>query len=249
MGLRSRYNSQDVFITTHLGLGDHILCNGLYKELAKSSRRCLIPVRDSNLVSVSQMLYESANIELVTYPPGFERPLIYSHRDHLQNSGVRIINLGYFGKNFMSGRGKTRFDEDFYAQAELNFDLRWENFSYQRNEKAEEELYETLGAGKGPYIFLHEDLLRNFRIKREYLAPDLRIIQPIANHKDFRFFDYRLIIERASEIHVIESSFCAYIESLGLRGNKFAHRYARPEASGDFRHEFTYRSDWTVYTR
>ena len=69
---------------------------------------------------------------------------------------------------------------------------------------------------------------------------------PIEKNK-FSFFDYLKIIENASEIHCIESSFAALIESLEYSIPKYAHRYARPEAKNDFRHEFTYRSNWHVY--
>jgi hypothetical protein len=55
-----------------------------------------------------------------------------------------------------------------------------------------------------------------------------------------------MIIENAEEIHCIESSFSAYIDNLMLGNLKFAHRYARPEARDDFKHEFTYKAYWKI---
>lgn len=239
-------NKSDTYITTHLGLGDHILCNGLYRSIAKQSRRCFIPVRESNLQSLNDMLYDVINIELVSYPASFEKQLIESHVNYLTEQGVNILNLGYFGKNFMDFR-RLRFDENFYDQANVPFRERWDGFYYPRNLAREDELFSNLGCNEGPYIFLHEDVSRNFTINRKYIDPTIRIIEPNPRVEASNFFNYRKVFENAQEIHVIESSFCAFIESLNLPLKKFAHRYARPEASGDYCHEFTYKSDWTVY--
>jgi hypothetical protein len=84
-------------------------------------------------------------------------------------------------------------------------------------------------------------------VRRDLIPPNLRIIKPDISLKEFNFFDYTMIIENSKEIHCIESSFAALIESIPLRVPKFAHRYARPEATSDFRHEFTYRSSWGIY--
>jgi hypothetical protein len=58
--------------------------------------------------------------------------------------------------------------------------------------------------------------------------------------------DYRLIIENALEIHCIESSFSVFVDNLLLDNLKVAHRYARPEARDDFKHEFTYMAQWKI---
>ena len=67
------------------------------------------------------------------------------------------------------------------------------------------------------------------------------------NMKEFNLVDYTKIIENAKEIHVIESSFAAYIESLPLDIPLYAHRYSRGHALNDFRHEFTYKKPWVIF--
>jgi AraC-like DNA-binding protein len=144
-----------------------------------------------------------------------------------------------------------RFDENFYSQLNLSFLKRWEKFFVPRVSDKEDEVYNLLvndEAKKNGYIFLHEDRERSFVIDRKLLPQDVLIIEPKQNIKDINFFDYLKIIENADQIHCIESSFAALIESLGLNSKpKFAHRYARPEAFYDYKHEFTYRTEWTIY--
>ena len=72
------------------------------------------------------------------------------------------------------------------------------------------------------------------------------IIEPLSNKSKFTVFNYIKILESAEQIHCIESSFAALIESIEIKANLFAHRYARPEAKNDYKHEFTYKKDWQI---
>jgi hypothetical protein len=101
------------------------------------------------------------------------------------------------------------------------------------------------GAILGP-IYLHEDKNREFVINRKRIDSKLKIVEPVTGLSQFSLFDYRKVLEEASEIHLIESSFAAFAESIDLTQKLYAHRYARGHALYDFRHEFTYRSNWNV---
>jgi hypothetical protein len=140
-----------------------------------------------------------------------------------------------------------RFDHNFYHQAGVDFECRWTSFSAPRDIEKEEELFRLLNCGEAPYLFVHEDERRKFVINRKLLPGGLRIIEPTADHTIYNLIDYRKVIEHACEIHVIESSFAAYIESLTSTGPLFAHRYARPETYHDYRYEFTYKKLWKIF--
>ena len=234
-----------LFIANHLGLGDHILCNGLYREIAKNFEVCVVPIRKSNAQAMSHMLGDLKSMRIIAYPDEYAVPMLKSHRLYLQSIGYSTLDLGYFGANFLT-TGDIRFDENFYKQAGIPFDLRWSNFSFERNIDRETELLNRLDCASGEYIFLHEDVSRGYTIDRSRIRSQHRIVQPNPTMTEFSFFDYLSVIENASEIHTIESSFAALIESVGMTTPKFAHRYSRPQASSDFGHEFTYKSDWQI---
>jgi hypothetical protein len=41
--------------------------------------------------------------------------------------------------------------------------------------------------------------------------------------------------------------FAAFVDSLPeTTAKKFAHRYARPEAKSDYKHEFSYKCNWNI---
>ena len=93
---------------------------------------------------------------------------------------------------------------------------------------------------------MHEDASRDFTIDRNLIGTDLPIVTP-DSESSFLLTNYAAVIENATEVHCIESSFSALVESLNPQGKKFAHRYARPEAKNDYRYEYTYKSEWSVF--
>ena len=189
------------------------------------------------------MLKDVSNIQIVSY--GSELMLL-AHRNLLQKCGYDVLNLGSYGSNWLNDKNR-RFDGNYYDQAGLSLECRWNSFRYVRNMEREEELFKILGCEVGKYIFVHDDVSRSFKIDENKLPSGLRIIRPDPKlAKKYRIFDYLKVIENASEIHCIESSFGAMIESLEIPLPKFAHRYARPEAIADRRLEFTYRTKWKV---
>jgi hypothetical protein len=156
----------------------------------------------------------------------------------------RVVKLGSFGSDYMKNKN-VRLDAIFYQQASIDLENRWKRFDFPRRPEIEQNLLAKLTTSRTPYIFLHEDAGRNYTINRNLIKSDLPIVTP-DSESPFLLIDYAAVIENASEIHCIESSFAAFIESLNPRADKFAHRYARPEARNDFRYEYTYRTDWTI---
>ena len=196
------------------------------------------------------MLADLDNVRLVSfpYPGGQELDLAIEH----EKQGYDVVRIGSYTKGFLQDRS-VRFDEEFYKQAGVDFQKRWDDFYCPRDTDAEQRLFNKLcGIGtEGKYIFLHEDRSRNLIINRELISSKLKVVSPIpfnfhGHTNSYPFFDYRYILENAAEIHCIESSFCAFVEGLKLKNKKYAHRYARLQAANDFCHEFTYRTDWEI---
>lgn len=235
-----------VLVTPHQGLGDHILCNGIYRELADQYKIVFITVKRTYRSQISRMLSDLDNIIFINIPISRSWTSTRVIQIIARILTIKIVGLGSYGKNFFPPN--LRFDENFYNQANVNFENRWTKFRVDRNITKEEELYELLNCKAHSYIFLHEDVSRNFIINRDFLSNEFDIVTPSAGSDKFSIFDYRKVIENASEIHVIESAFAAFIESLELSIPLFAHRYARPHASNDYRHEFTYKKNWVIIT-
>ena len=182
------------------------------------------------------MLRDCGNVKILPLP--LKRSWTYTRLVQMisRTLPIEIVGIGSYGDNFFP-KG-VRFDQNFYDQAVINFDFRWSKFEVPRNQKCENEIFRILGCDSGPYIFLHEDKSREFIIDRKRIDSKLRVVEPVTGLSQFSLFDYRKVLEEASEIHLIESSFAAFAESINLTQKLYAHRYARGHALYDFRHEF-----------
>jgi hypothetical protein len=233
-------------MTCHQGLGDHLACAGIYREYASRYEILVLPVVKKYLPELEKITGDLPQIHLTTYSNRFWESQMLEHRKQFEeNTLFDILNLGYYGKGFFSDPG-MRVDANFYSQAKLDLQVRWTGFSYTRDLEKENNLFEQFVPTNKPYIFLHEDETRNYLVDRSRLPNGVQIVSPDPHLKNYSLFDYRKIIENAEQIHCIESSFSAYTDNLLLDNLKFAHRYARPEARDDFKHEFTYKADWEI---
>lgn len=235
-----------VLLLAHQGLGDHLACNGLYRELASRFGTILLPVVSRYKRELHAMLSDVPNLRIIPILNEFPFKQQRIIAGMLQNFNVPILRLGRFDPNFFF-RSDIRLDEFFYQQMSVPLKVRWDSFHYKRDIDKENKLFDTmLHKETSPYIFLHEDESRGYTIDRARIDKSLKIVTPNPLSGN-TIFDYRRVIENATEIHCIESSFSAFIDSIKCsKPKKFAHRYARPEAKNDFCHEFTYSSNWTV---
>lgn len=241
---------KQLFIAPKFGLGDSIVCNAIYRIYARRYAVIILPVFKNYKKTLKRMLYDVPNIILLPYNNFFAQEIVSIQKQLMKKGNFDVLNLGSNEMGFRENgiRNKIRFDEGFYQQARIDFSARWTDFYYPRRYSEELQLFKELKCDAGEYQFVHEDIGRNFRINKKYLNPNLRVITPQDIALSHNFFNYRLILENASEIHCIESSFAALIESLDVKVLKFAHRYSRPEAKSEMHYEFTYKSDWVIYS-
>jgi hypothetical protein len=233
-----------IVITPHQGLGDHLICNGIYREYSRNYTRVFITITQKYKRELSVMLKDISNITFLVIPNRRSWTTTRIIQLFARLFRIRVLGLGSYGNNFFPPN--VRFDKNFYDQASLPFTLRWVSFKVNRSRDIENYLYQILECDKSDYIFLHEDISRNFIIDRNKLPKNMNIIEPKMDMNKYNLVDYSKVIENAKEIHVIESSFAAYIETLLVDMPLYAHRYSRGHALNDFRHEFTYKKPWVI---
>lgn len=233
-----------IIIAPHQGLGDHLICNGLYNFYAKKYGKVIILVKRSYFRELSNLLGNLKNVKLIKIPARYGWKFVRVIQVISKFFKIEFLGLGFYGENFFLE--KIRFDHNFYIQANVPFGLRWQPLNYKRNINRERELFNRLKCTPQKYLFLHEDIRRGYIIDRTKLPRNIQIVEPLIYREHYLLVDYRLVLENAMQIHIIESSFSAFIESIGLDTPLFAHRYARPEALYQFNHEFTYKQNWTI---
>lgn len=220
-----------LFVRWHLGVGDSLICNGLVRHFAKQ-QAVIIPCKHQNLASVQFQFRDNPNIDVLPVADDAEA-------DRQSMRAQDVLRLGMFGDNFSF----KEWDRVMYEQAGIPFDVRWSGFYYERERSTEfyPPLMGEVTTSKGAYYFLHEDAKRNFVI-RDNLLPSMMGVE--AERTPGTIFDYRMIIENATEIHCIDSVFAILADSIPTTAKRHVlHLYARPDAKPP-----TLRKPWQILT-
>ena len=209
-------------VLQHLAMGDHVLCNGLVRNLLKSYEEIELFARNTYFEAVCWMYRDEPRISVSKV---LDANVARSQFDE----GVQQLVVG-FENLVMDG---CHFDEALYRSASIDFSHRWDSFYYERDLVREQKLYDHYGVGENEYIIVHEDKVRNFIIDRTTLRNDKKIISVLPmrdqNGGYYSIFDYLMLLENASEIHCIDSAFRCLIESMEVFLTKklYFHPYAR----------------------
>lgn len=201
------------FIYHHLGLGDHIICNGLVRYLYSKNK--------------------SDNISLFCKPHYFSSvAFMYKDLDNLQivkADDIKVRQLiKFFDGGIIVGHEHLRFepgltfDELFYKQLGVPFYSRWDAFKVVRDLSREEDVFKRLALAE-PYAFIHDDPGRGLIIDRSRIAEGLKHIHP-SQVKTDNIFDYMTVMENATEVHCMDSSFKLMFDSCASKaGALFYH--------------------------
>jgi hypothetical protein len=107
-------------------------------------------------------------------------------------------------------------------------------------------------SGWGGYAFVHDDPSRGLFVDRSSISRDLSVYHPSEGPRLSNvIFDYALLIERAAEVHVMDSAFALLADELNLSHvrRKVLHVYARINPDGTHvvkNHRHLYRQDWEL---
>jgi len=199
------------YIYHHLGLGDHIICNGLVRHLQKQHKKVSVFCKYHNTINVSYMFRDNEDIQVIGVNDD-EDVINYIQKNKISNE---LIVVGF---NKLSLVEHKRFDEGFYKSVDLPFSYRFEKFYVERDLDLENKILDELNPKKEKYIFVHGvDLSR--------VRKDFKIIQ---NPIQYNIFNLISLIENSEEVHLMESSLKNLVNSYKMeKPNFFYHQYSR----------------------
>lgn len=222
----------------HLGIGDHIICNGLVNHLSDAHDKIQLLCKTSYVESVRFLYRNNPKVTIMGVPDDAAAAKFF------ESFSGKKIRLGF---DYLKKSGLL-FDEAFYSQAGIPFVERWDRFSLGRDLIAEQALFTTYKVQQQKYVFLHEDIDKGFVLNRRYIVDtSLPVVSPIPDLTK-NIFDYCYLIENAAEIHCMDSSFKLLADSLRPTSDSlYHHLYVRGR---DRLHVSTSRWHWKkVYYR
>jgi hypothetical protein len=206
------------YIYNHLGLGDHVICNGLYRELCNHQENYTLFAKHHNVTTVSFMLRDLKNI-LIKPVDGDDEVINFLSSQQIDKESLIVIGFCQIPLP-----GAKDFDDTFYLQHGVSFDKRWSSFKCDRDIESEKRLFDRFNVKENEYVFIHDDQGRGYEIDESYVInKNLPIIRPIQGLTD-NSFDYCYLMQHSKESHFIDSSFRLIFDSLQLRNdNIFFH--------------------------
>lgn len=199
------------FIYHHLGLGDHLICNGMVRYIVNKFEyvNFSLVVKEQNSKNVERMYSDLDRLDL-----------------HVVKEDAQFIEYCKNNPNTLvlkAGFEKTRlmeFDKSFYDCLQVPFNERWDSWSFDRDSEQENKIIQELEID-GEYIFVHDSSsVDNYDLN---IDSDLPQIRPQKLSSEKSIFDWLGVIEGAKEIHCIDSSFIHLIDSYKFNNDKYYH--------------------------
>lgn len=221
-----------MIIYHHLGLGDHIICNGLVRHFALQDKVTLL-CKQKNFKNVQFMYRDNHNIHIQTVMDD-------DHANEICNKSnpndVLRIGFAVGGQKY----NDCLWDENFYKNAKIDFEYSWSKFYIEPDLSKSEKLVLALNTKNEPYVFIHNiDSTNTDRIDYSVINP---IYKKIVSNNSVDFFDYYSIIGKAVEIHCIDSSFKHLVERIPTIGKLFYHKTSNPKVYD----QHTHKKEWYI---
>jgi len=208
---------KDLYICTHYGFGDYVICYGMIRELAKRYDSVIlfaIPHRSPLHVDNICRLYESIpNVYITTDKPENYKDVLY-------------VGWDKFLEHIKTDQ-QTSFVKFFYDQVDVPINLLWDNFYFERDTEKEKEIYyDKLGLKDGEeYIFLHDDPIRGFVINRQFNEKIIHLV----DLEDISILDILYVVEKSKEVHSFTSGLVPFIDLMNIQHSSLnLHEYIRP---------------------
>jgi len=199
------------YIYHHLGLGDHIICNGLVRYYRKIHQDVSVFCKPHNFNNVEYMFRDDSNINVLSIGEDYDVHQ-YIIKNKIQND---VITVGFEKLNITQ---TNTFDESFYVANRIPFEVRFDYFHVDRDMEIELKIIQKLNPSNEKYIFTHN-------VNLEKINTNYKIIE---NPTEYNLFNLISLIENAEEVHLMESSLKCLINSYKFKKPIFYyHEYVR----------------------
>lgn len=193
----------------NLGLGDHIITNGLVRMLLKEHEHIEIIAKRHNGPTVGWMFSDTGRVSCLCVDNDNQAREVAAWEEQ---KGEKVMRLGVH----KSADIPADWDAWFYRQAGVPFECRWSEFNLPWKSLPE--------FGVVFPAFVHDDPRRGYNINQVHL-PQCSCVY-IPDQKD-PFSKHVRILQAAMEIHVIDSCFLALADSIETSATRHVlHLYA-----------------------
>ena len=229
----------------NVGIGDHLICNGLVNYISKKENIYLI-CSLRNYESIKYLYSENLNVKVLPVPSlktinNLINVYVLKKGINIEKAFSKLISIVIFCKIQYIGFEKVEYpdwDRSFYDIANLPFEVRYEMLSLPHSLPK-----------KPKKINLEEDFIliqdtssktnNRFQLNIETKHKKVFINKDITSN----FFSNIHLIMNAKEIHSIDSSLVHLVEAVGNVDSKLFFHDIRKHYQGSV---FSAKKEWTI---
>ena len=207
-----------IIVHHHLGLGDHIICNGLVNKLSEGLDTIYLPVKSHYYEMIKYLYLDNNKIKLfqVTNNNSEDDVLVYAKKNNL-----RILRIGFEKVK------KNPFNTWFYEQLNYPYEYSFDYFKLPdqqtKGEQLEEHLCKYYSVNKNNYILVHNQSHENTYELKNITSKDVIYMSKDSDLFSNMFY-YKKLITNAKEIHCINSSFLHLVERVKTDSKLYYHK-------------------------
>ena len=210
---------QSFIIHHHLGLGDSIICNGLVNYLSRKYNKIYLPVKTNIYKKIEYLYSENSNVELFEIN-NESRELDITN--FAKENSLKILRLGF------ENIGTTAFNLAFYKQIKIPYRYSFKFFNlpkaYDREEELKNHLINYYNVDPKNYSVVHNEYHwpgGTFKLKNT----DQKNTIFVTRESDLfnNIFYYQKLIQDATTIHCINSSFLHLVERVKTSAKLYYH--------------------------
>ena len=200
----------------HLGLGDNIDCNAIIRFLSDGYESVDVFAKKSYASMVEYMYRDSNKINIVVIDGNEYDEVAKYLRDQKEQDwfdnkngnedSINFLRIGHENYPPNAPADKNCW-ELFYDQLNLPHEIKYEYFHIESDEEEEDRVYNKLNPDNEDFIFVHEE--SSMGVFPFNLDTDMKIIR---NDVEENIFHFTKILNKAKEIHVMESAFKSMVE-------------------------------------
>lgn len=237
------------FMTHALGIGDHVVFNGMTRRLLVEHQLDTIYVTAWHQYQkmVEFMFRDDNRIKVVGIPSGGEYQAI-RHIIQSTNPGCVYIlghevlpgqpyddlikpGMGFYqvAWTYLEKQTTDVLQKCFYDFMEIDWKHRFISCYYSRDMQQEDRVFNKLNPDNEDYIFILDDASRGHSMNMDKVANlNDKNYKVIYNDKNENMFYFGTILQNAKQVHVMESSLRSLIEVLPMEETElYYHQYIR----------------------
>ena len=209
-----------LIIHHNLGLGDHIICNGLVRYLFNEGKYftdVYVFCKEKYAKSVSCMYGDDNRIHIlpISNDPNIELTIVNAFIGQNTNIRAFIRSQNCIIDNLKELGLVSTWDEGFYVCCGVPFEKRWTSCKINRNLDRENHLRQKLGISEhDKFVLVHDQGSWGGKLKLTIDSNFKKIyMEPITDS----IFDWCGLAEQAEEVHCIDSSFIHLAQMLNIK--------------------------------